>query len=431
MLERVQIADSARALPVLVLGYSILMMHFVFSRAFRDSLLGSHLIVDSLPSLTVLGTLLAIALSLLLSFLVRTQERITVVRCLFVINAVVEVLMGLGYRDHPWIYSAYYIEVSASTALGISLIWVLIGDWTTRCHAKSGDKIPLILICGTAAGMFAGLAFVHIPGAMDFGTANFMLAGMHFAVVLALLLYRDDFCILNIDTLSESIAKGSEHLTRGLVRILAVVVIVGAATSTLLDLTFRVSIAETYTRQIDRLHFLGAFQSLLCLGALLTQLLMNRLQSLKMGMKVILLHPLVIFFTGLLAAVFPSFWVLGGYRTAEYALKNSTFRFGTERAFMALPDEARIETRPLIDVVGERMGDLAAAGLLQLLFVDNAHLPLRPALITVAVCSLLLLLVARTLAKRTDTLSQISASKVQIEQEISLQGLAKENSALV
>jgi ATP/ADP translocase len=150
-----------------------------------------------------------------------------------------------------------------------------------------------------------------------------------------------------------------------------------------------------------------------------------------MGMKVILLHPLVIFFTGLLAAVFPSFWVLGGYRTAEYALKNSTFRFGTERAFMALPDEARIETRPLIDVVGERMGDLAAAGLLQLLFVDNAHLPLRPALITVAVCSLLLLLVARTLAKRTDTLSQISASKVQIEQEISLQGLAKENSALV
>jgi hypothetical protein len=431
MLERVQIADSARALPVLVLGYSILMMHFVFSRAFRDSLLGSHLTVDALPSLTVLGTLLAVALSLLLSFLVRTRERIAVVRSLFVLNAAVEVLMALGYRNHPWVYSAYYIEVSASTALGISLIWVLIGDWTTRCHAKSGDKVPLILICGTAAGMFAGLAFVHLPGAMDFGTANLMLAGMHATVVIALLLYRDDFCILNVDTLGESLAKGSEHLARGVVRILAAVVIVGASTSTLLDLLFRVQIAENYTHQIDRLHFLGAFQSLLCLGALLSQLLMKRLQSLRMGMKIILLHPIAVFFAGLLTAIFPSFWMMGGYRTAEYALKNSTFRFGTERAFMALPDETRVETRPLIDVVGERLGDLAAAGLLQLLLVDNAHLPVRPALFTVAGCSIALLLVGRMLMQRTDTLSHFGASKVEIESDISLQRLAKENSALV
>jgi hypothetical protein len=431
MLDRVQIQDSARALPVLVLGYSILMMHFVFSRAFRDSLLGSHLIVDSLPSLTVLGTLLAIALSLLLSFLVRTRERIVVVRCLFAINAIVEVLMALGYQTQPWIYSAYYIEVSASTALGLSLIWVLIGDWTSRCHAKSGDKIPLILICGTAAGMFAGLAFVHIPGAMNFGTANLMLAGMHLVVVFALLLYRDDFCIINIDRLSESIARGSEQLTRGVVRILAAVVITGAVTSTLLDLMFRVSIAENYTRQIDRLHFLGAFQSLLCLGALLSQLLMNRLQSLRMGMKVILLHPIVVFFTGLLAAVFPSFWVLGAYRTTEYALKNSTFRFGTESAFMTLPDETRVEARPLIDVVGERLGDLGAAGLLQLLFVDNAHLPLRPALSTVAVCSLVVVFIARLLVTRTDTLSHLGASEERTERDVSLQGLAKENSGLV
>jgi hypothetical protein len=431
MLQRVQIADSARALPVLVLGYSVLMMHFVFSRAFRDSLLGGHLIVDSLPSLTALGTLLAIVLSLLLSFLVRTRERIAVVRCLFVLNAAVEVWMALSYRNHPWIYSAYYIEVSASTALGISLIWVLIGDWTTRCHAKSGDKIPLILICGTAAGMFAGLAFVHIPGAMNFGTANLMLAGMHVAVVLALLLYRDDFCIINIETLGESIVRGSEQLTRGVVRILAIVVITGAMTSTLLDLMFRVSIAQNYTRQIDRLHFVGAFQSLLCLAALLTQLLMSRLQSMRMGMKVILLHPVVVFFLGLLAAAFPSFWMLGAYRTTEYAFKNSTFRLGTERAFVALPDEVRVESRPLIDVVGERLGDLGAAGMLQLLFVDNAHLPLRPALITVAGCSLVVLLVGRFLVQRTDTLAQVSASKVEIESEISLQGLAKENSALV
>lgn len=29
--------ESARALPILVLSYAMLMMHYVFSRAFRDS----------------------------------------------------------------------------------------------------------------------------------------------------------------------------------------------------------------------------------------------------------------------------------------------------------------------------------------------------------------------------------------------------------
>src|SRR5262245_29470192 len=108
MLHRIQIADSARALPVLVLGYSVLMMHYVFSRAFRDSLLGSHLSLESLPALTVLGTLLAITLSLLLSFFIRTRERIVVVRCLYAINAGVEILLAFGYRTHEWFYNAYY-----------------------------------------------------------------------------------------------------------------------------------------------------------------------------------------------------------------------------------------------------------------------------------------------------------------------------------
>ena len=288
-----------------------------------------------------------------------------------------------------------------------------------------GDKIPLILICGTAAGMFAGLAFVHIPGALDFGIANLMLAGMHATVVVALMFYRDDFCAIPIDSLSESIARASVQLTRRVVRILAAAVILGATTSTLLDLMFRVSIAENYTRQVDRLHFLGAFQSLLCLGALLSQLLMNRLQSLRMGIPVILVHPVVVFFAGLAAALFPGFWALGAYRTLEYSLKNSTFRFGTERAFLDLPDEVRVESRPLIDVVGERLGDLAAAGLLQLLFMDNARLAIRPGLLTVALCSLLLLMVGRVLTQRTKVLGE------EIEKAISLQGLAKENSGLV
>jgi len=431
MLRQAEFAGSARALPVLVLGYSVLMMHLVFCRAFRDSLLGSHLAVKSLPELTVLGTLLAITLSLVISFFERTRERIVVVRCVYAVNGSVEILMALAYRTHQWLYSAYYIEVSASTALGLSLIWVLIGDWTSRCNEKSGDKIPLILICGTSAGMFAGLSFVHIPGALHFGTANLMLAGMHAVVVLALLFYRDDLCTRNTERLRDWIARGKRQLTRGLVRTLALVAVFSAMTSTLLDLVFRVAIAQRYTQQIDRLQFVGGLQSALSLGALLSQLLMTRLHSQRAGMGLTLLHPAVVTLMGCAAAFLPSFWVLGAYRTMEYSLRNSTLRFGAERALTALPDDVRGEARPLIDVVSERLGDLAAAGFLQLLFLDNPGLAMRPALITVAGCSLVLLLAVKSLIGRAEVLEHFRAPRQPGGTAVSLHGMAKQSSAQV
>ena len=45
------------------------MIHFVFSRAFRDSLLGNGLPIGTLPGLILTGTVLALILSLLLSWL--------------------------------------------------------------------------------------------------------------------------------------------------------------------------------------------------------------------------------------------------------------------------------------------------------------------------------------------------------------------------
>ncbi|MFT4111619.1 hypothetical protein [Silvibacterium sp.] len=427
------VSESARALPVLVLGYAVLMMHFVFSRSFRDSLLGSGLHVSSLPGLTVAGTLLAITLSLLLSFFVRTQERTTVVRTMYGINAVAELLMGLFYRGHSWIYSAYYIEVSASTALGLSLIWVLIGDWTNRCNGKSGDRIPTILICGTAAGMFAGLALVHIPGVLNFGTANFMLAGMHLLVAGALMLYREDGCRSGTHRVHEALAKGKAHLTKGIVGALAAVAVAGAATSTLLDLVFRVDIAQHYAQQAQRLHFLGIFQSLLLLGALLAQMLMNRLQHLHMGVRVLHLHPVFVGAAALICAIMPGVWTMGFFRTFEYSMRNSVFRTGTERTYLLLPDEVRVETRPLIDVVGERLGDMAAAGMLQVLLMTGTALAPRTTLLTVAGCSALLYGMCRMLEKKAVLMESPvrRARERDTEREIPLDGIAREKSVLV
>jgi hypothetical protein len=85
---------------------------------------------------------------------------------------------------------AYYIEVSASTAIGLSLIWVLIGDWTSNCNHGNTNKVPSVLILGTAAGMFAGFGLVHLPSASDFRASLVMLAVMDVCVSAFLLLHR-------------------------------------------------------------------------------------------------------------------------------------------------------------------------------------------------------------------------------------------------
>jgi hypothetical protein len=64
-----------RGLPLLLLAYAALMTHFIFGRAFRDSLLGSHLTIRSLPFLTMWSTIASIVASLTVSSLFRSRQR--------------------------------------------------------------------------------------------------------------------------------------------------------------------------------------------------------------------------------------------------------------------------------------------------------------------------------------------------------------------
>src|ERR1700683_408307 len=115
-----------RGLPLLLLAYASLMTHFIFGRAFRDSLLGSHLSIRSLPSLTLWSTLVSIVVSLTLSNLLKSRQRARTARAIYGINAVIEVLFALASPQISWLYSLFFIDLSASTLIGISMIWILI-----------------------------------------------------------------------------------------------------------------------------------------------------------------------------------------------------------------------------------------------------------------------------------------------------------------
>jgi len=421
-----RLTDSA--LPILVLSYSILMMHYVFSRAFRDSLLGSRLPVSELPGLTFLGTLLAITLSLICSFFLRSNARIHVIRCFYLLNAIAEIIIAVQCQSHSWMLRAYYIEVSASTAIGLSLIWVLIGDWTSNCNYGNTNRVPSILISGTAAGMFAGFGLVHLPAADSFRASLVLLAVMDLCVAALLLFHKDGSCTFSGGKKFEELNDVRRNWSSAVVRMLAIVTVLGASTSTLLDLVFRVRVADNFTSQIQRVHFMGSLQGFLCLGALLSQFTVRRLTGSPWARRCLVLYPGILAAAALATIAIPVFHAFEFLRIGEYSLRNSASRCGIEMVYAALPDRLRIEVRPLVDVVGERVGDMSAAGLLHLLLLERTGMNFRFTLFVVASLGTVLWICSRWLLRRLDHMK--AAAEREHEIKLPLQKLAREGAVL-
>ncbi|HXM08735.1 MAG TPA: hypothetical protein VN946_02160 [Terriglobales bacterium] len=407
-----------RGLPLLLLSYAALMTHFIFGRAFRDSLLGSHLAIRSLPSLTMWSTLVSIIVSLTVSNLFRSRRRKRIACVGFAINVVIELLFAVASRRFPWLYCLFFIDVSASTLVGLSMIWILIGDWASSCHADRSRLIPAVTIFGTVASILAGIGLTHLRTATSFRSANLMLAAMNMIPVVALLFHRSDDCVSRHGFTFRHL-QDQVYLPNKLVRKFAVLVVVAALTSTLLDLMFRIRVAEYYVLQSDRLHFLGLFQSLLNICALFSQIAVGRLFQKKLVLAFVHLHPAIICIASSLLAFAPGFWLLTCLRSGDYSLRNSLFRFGSEMTYAHFPDQERAIVRPLIDVIGERLGDLGASGILAILLHINPELPVKPGLLVLALCSLLFWWVCRSLER------SISAIGVKAGQDLALTGTTK------
>jgi ATP/ADP translocase len=208
---------------------------------------------------------------------------------------------------------------------------------------------------------------------------------------------------------------------------LAIVTILGASASTLLDLVFRVMVAEHFTSQAERIHFMGSLQGFLCLGALLSQFAVRRLSGGPWAKRCLTLYPGILTVAALASVVMPVFHVFGFLRIGEYSLRNSASRCGIEMVYAALPDRLRVEVRPLVDVVGERLGDMSAAGMLHLLLSERTGVSFNT-LLVVASLGTALWICSEWLLRRVDHMK--AAAERDNEIQLPLQKLAREGVVL-
>jgi ATP/ADP translocase len=255
-----------------------------------------------------------------------------------------------------------------------------------------------------------------------------MLAIMDISVSVLLLFHRDGSCRFAAKHKAYEQNATREHWSSVVVRMLVIVTIVGASASTLLDLIFRVRVAGHYSSQAQRIHFMGSMQGLLCLGALLSQLAVRRLAAGKWARRCLTIYPGIITVAALGSLLAPVFSVFECLRIGEYSLRNSASRCGIEIVYAALPDRLRVEVRPLIDVVGERVGDMSAAGLLHLLLAADVGLNFRSTLLVVAGLGACLWFCSSWLLARVDHMRAIE--ELESEKQLPLQKLAREGAVL-
>ena len=173
---------------------------------------------------------------------------------------------------------------------------------------------------------------------------------------------------------------------------------------------------------------MGSLQGFLCLGALLSQFGVRRLTDGPWAKRCLTLYPGILTVAVLASVPVPVFRVFEFLRIGEYSLRNSLSRCGIEMVYAALPDKLRVEVRPLVDVVGERLGDMSAAGILHLLLSGHSDVNFRYTLIVVASLGATLWVGSEWLLRRVDHMN--AETERDDGDQLPLQKIAREGAVL-
>src|SRR5262249_13625506 len=150
-------------------------------------------------------------------------------------------------------------------------------------------------------------------------------------------------------------------------RDLALLVSLSAIGAALLDYALKAHAAASYGGGAPLLRFFGLYYTATSLATLLVQTgLTRRILARYRLARTVAPLPVPLAGGGAAALLAPNLWCLAIARGAEGTLKNSFFRSGYELFYTPMRPAEKRSVKTMIDVGGERLGDLAGGGLVKL-----------------------------------------------------------------
>jgi hypothetical protein len=332
--------------------------------------------VTRLPVLLVSASLISILAALGMA---RAMTRRSPVRLVPLVNVVSAALMliewwALSRFPHPAAV-AVYLHQSVLGAILVSGFWSLVSE---TFDPRTARKVMGTIGAGATLGGVVGAVVAERVASMA-GTDVILpvLAGMQLLAAWRLwALGRTAHAPRPAEQAPLAVGDAVKSIVRvGLLRHLALLVLIGTASAALLDYVFKARAADAF-HGVDLLRFFAAYYGAVGVATAVIQWTIGRttLESWGIARTLSTLPAAVVGFSGA-ALAFPGLATVVTARGAENALRNSLYRQAYEVLFTPLPPRERRSTKTVVDVAAERVGDALGGALVALGLLAGASAP--------------------------------------------------------
>jgi len=348
----------------------IMLAHQVASKAFRDAAFLTAWPATALPLMTVATTALTLAVVPIFSRLLERFSPLSVVAIGFALSAAAHAAEWAFYDEGRWITVVIYLHLSGVGAVLLSGFWSLIAERFDPAGARV--SYGRIAAAGTVGGMVGSLAAERIATLIAPVGVLVLLTILHVLCAIGVaMMGRAPVLLPREPDAAGGISRIRETLHTPYIRTIALFVVLTSAGSAILDFLLKSNATASFGGGPGLLRFFAVFYGSVQVLSFLAQTRSGAaVQRLGIGGTMTAL-PGGVGVASAVALILSGWPIITAVRAVEAVLRNSLFRSGYELLFVPMDPLERRRAKTMLDVVCDRTGEAAGAGLVQLFLLAS------------------------------------------------------------
>jgi hypothetical protein len=343
-----------------------MLAHQVAAKAVRDAYFLTVFPVTDLPAMVITAALVSVTAVPIYSRLLARFGPHRVVPAGFIISATAHVAEWFYPDLTRGLAVVIYLHLAALGALLLSGFWSLASETFDPITAKR--SYGQIAAAGTLGGIAGGLVAERMAAMLPPHAVLLFLAALHVACgTMALRLVGRDRDVPTTVTpfLGLDLLKTVPH-----VKPLALLVVLGTASASILDFLFKSQAAAQFGNGSDLLRLFAVFYVVTQTVTFAMQTWLTDRSLLRHGVGGTIGALPASVAAGSVAALFvPALPLFAFARGLEAVVRGSLFRSGYELLFTPMGPALKRRAKTFLDVACDRAGDAVGAGLVQLLLL--------------------------------------------------------------
>ena len=360
------IASANRAGLLAAFCAGIMIAQQVGAKATRDALFLSTYGIAALPTMLIVSATISVAIIPIVGRALQKWGPSRLVPPVFAASTALTMGEWALTASMPRLAAVLvYLHVGSLGSVLISWFWSLINERFDPRTAK--HLVSRIAAGATLGGLVGGLVAARL--AKSLGPSGMLpsLAALHLVCGgLALILRQPHAAAAK--RAAPAGKPGLSLLWRSsYLRDLALLVSLGAIGAALLDYVFKLEATRAYAKGAPLLRFFAIFYTATGVATFAVQTTLARRVLEKLGVaRTVSSLPLTLGFGSIASLIAPGLATVGIARGAEMTTRSSLFRSSYELFYMPVAPEEKRSVKAMIDVGGERLGDLVGGGLVKL-----------------------------------------------------------------